>query len=124
MQDSVEGLDNFALLLLAGFHVDFSSLRELGVLSLAYVLARTLGGVCAGYLGAKITGFSATVSKLIGFCMLPQAGVAIGLGLLAAERFPALAAEIIAVVVGTSFIFEIIGPLVTCQALERAGEIP
>ena len=54
--------------------------------------------------------------------MLPQAGVALGLGLLAAGRFPLFAEEILAVVIAATVVFELIGPVVTKNALKRVGE--
>ena len=53
---------------------------------------------------------------------MPQAGVAIGMALVAAERFPALADEVIALAISTTIVFEIIGPLATQLALSQAFE--
>jgi Kef-type K+ transport system membrane component KefB len=108
--------------LLAGFSVEFSSINTLGVISGAYIFARIIGGIVSGYFGARLAQFPATVQKLIGLCMLPQAGVALGLGLVAAERFPQLAEQIISVTVGTTVVFELFGPLTTRYALHRSGE--
>lgn len=109
--------------LLAGFQADLGSFTALGLLGVVYIFARALGGVCAGYLGAYLGSFSPVVRNHVGWCMLPQAGVALGLGLLAAERFPEIGGEIIAIVVGSSILFEIAGPLFTRAALRHAGEI-
>jgi Kef-type K+ transport system membrane component KefB len=109
--------------LLDGYHVDLASLSTLGILSGVYILGRTLGGVLAGYAGATLGGFSKRIRNNIGLCMLPQAGVALGLALLAAQRFPEYAVQILPVVVGPSVLFEIAGPLLTRFALHRAGEI-
>lgn len=108
--------------LLAGFSVELSSFSTLGIISAAYIIARAIGGISSGYFGARLAGFPAAVQKLIGLCMLPQAGVALGLGLVAAERFPQLAEQIISVTVGTTVVFELIGPLTTRYALHRSGE--
>ncbi len=55
--------------------------------------------------------------------MLPQAGVAIGLGLLAADRCPFFAEDILAVVIAATVVFELIGPILTNTALKHVGEI-
>ena len=110
--------------LLAGYHVDIASLGSLGLLSAAYILSRTLGVVSSAYAGARLTTVSTTVRNHVGWCMLPQAGVALGLALMAAERFPEAGGEILSTVVGTCVFFEVIGPLFTRFALKHAGEIP
>ncbi|MDP6652228.1 MAG: cation:proton antiporter [Gammaproteobacteria bacterium] len=109
--------------LLAGFHANLEALFSLGLLTVAYLVGRTLGGIVAGFTGAALGGFSTRVRNNIGLCMPPQAGVALGLGLLAAERFPDIGGQILSVVVGTSVIFEIMGPFFTRYALQQAGEI-
>jgi len=55
--------------------------------------------------------------------LLPQAGVALGLALLAFERFPELGKTILPLVVGTTIIFEIIGPPITRFHLQKAEEV-
>ena len=54
--------------------------------------------------------------------MLPQAGVAIGLTLLAAERFPNLAEDLLAIVIAATVVFELTGPIMAKAALDHVGE--
>jgi hypothetical protein len=56
----------------------------------------------------------------MGMALLPQAGVAIGMALLAAERFPEHRRTIIPVVIATTVVFELVGPIFTRIALTRA----
>ncbi|MBZ0218459.1 MAG: hypothetical protein K8F25_18020, partial [Fimbriimonadaceae bacterium] len=51
--------------------------------------------------------------KWIGAALLPQAGVAMGMALIAADSFPSLGNEILAITVGTTVIFELVGPIAT-----------
>lgn len=110
--------------LLAGFHADISSLLTLGLLSAVYILGRTVGLISSTFTGAYLAGADSKVRNHIGWCMLPQAGVALGLALFAAERFPELGAQVLSTIVGTCIFFEIVGPLSTRFTLRRAGEIP
>ncbi len=110
--------------LLAGFHADIGSMLTLGLLSIVYIVARTLGVISATFTGAYLAGASSRVRNHIGWCMLPQAGVALGLALLAADRFPELGVQILSTIVGTCIFFEIAGPLSTRVTLRKAGEIP
>ena len=48
---------------------------------------------------------------MAGLGLLPQAGVAMGMALLAAERYPAAAADLLAVAVAATIFFEIVGPV-------------
>ena len=63
------------------------------------------------------------VKKYVGFTLVPQAGVAIGLSLLAAKALPEVGATIQAVVLCGTFIYELCGPVCTKLALKKAGEI-
>jgi len=56
--------------------------------------------------------------------MMPQAGVALGMALIAVERFPEYRATILPLVVASTVFFELTGPVLTRYALHRADEIP
>lgn len=58
----------------------------------------------------------------MGAALLPQAGVAIGMALVASEALPALRSTLLPIVIGTTVVFEIGGPLLTRLALARSGE--
>ena len=58
-----------------------------------------------------------------GLALLPQAGVALGLALLVADRFPDLAPQILPIVVAGTILFELAGPLTTRFAVARTGEV-
>ena len=55
--------------------------------------------------------------------LMPQAGVALGMALVATQRFPQLSDVILPVVIGATVLFEVVGPVLTRQALVRMGEI-
>jgi hypothetical protein len=54
--------------------------------------------------------------------LLPQAGVALGMALVAAQHFPELGETIFPVVIGATVLFEVIGPILTRIALVHSGE--
>lgn len=60
--------------------------------------------------------------KHIAYCLFPQVGVALGLALLTTEHFPELGKSILSLIVGTTIIFELFGPIVTKWQLHKAGE--
>jgi hypothetical protein len=58
----------------------------------------------------------------MGLALWPQAGVALGMALLASHHIPELKEVILPVVIGSTIIFELIGPVMTRRALIKAGE--
>ncbi len=116
---------------LAGAHLDFSVLPSLGLLGAVYIAARTAGLMGGARLGAVIGKSEPNIKKYLGFGILSQAGVAIGLSMLVLRDFTALGTEealsiasaVITTITATCIFFEIIGPLGAKYALTKAGEI-
>lgn len=109
--------------LLAGFDFDPSEFAAMAGVVAAYVGARSVGKLAGGYLGARIGGAPRPVARTVGWCLLPQAGVALGLALVAAERLPDAGGRLLSLMVGSTFVFEVVGPIATRTALHRAGEV-
>lgn len=110
--------------LLAGFDFELSQLWGVGLIGAAYVIARSAGLVAGGFLGGMISKVPRTVRVHTGWCLLPQAGVALGLALMVSERYPQLGSQVLYIVIGTTIIFEVFGPIMTRFALKHAGEVP
>ena len=116
---------------MAGAHLDLEALPKLGVIGVAYIIARIVGLMGGARLGAKFGSVEDKIKNYVGFGILSQAGVAIGLSLIVKAEFEKLgsphAAEIGSVVITTitasSIFFGIIGPILAKYALEKAGEI-
>jgi hypothetical protein len=51
--------------------------------------------------------------------MLPQAGAAIGMALVAANKFPEYHQVLLSIVISTTIIFELFGPVFTRFALSK-----
>ncbi len=109
---------------LAGATLEIDALREIGVIGAAYVLARMVGKIAGGWLGGRIGAADANTRQWIGVALLPQAGVAIGMGLIAASRYPEYSQLILTVVVSTTVVFELLGPPLTRLALLKAKDPP
>ena len=112
-----------AFFVVSGMELDVSILPQIGLIGILYVLCRVIGKVGGAYIGAWVMRASDTVKKHIGFTLIPQAGVAIGLSLLASRMVPEYGQTIRAVVLSATLIYELIGPAVTKIALQKAGEI-
>ncbi|MGD9760904.1 MAG: cation:proton antiporter [Candidatus Izemoplasmatales bacterium] len=110
---------------LSGVELKLSVLAGVGVLGILYVIIRVIGKIAGAYLGARITHSDMNTRKYLGFALIPQAGVAIGLSLVATTALnPELGAQIRAIVLSATVIYELTGPLVTKIVLKKAGEIP
>lgn len=118
--------------LLSGAHLNltiFAGDNGLVVITVAalYLFFRFAGKWSGAFLGAKITGAEPTVKKFLGFCLVPQAGVAIGLattaGNILATSKPELGSMIVAVILSSTLVYELFGPIITKTALQKAGEI-
>ena len=107
--------------ILAGAMLDFSALSGIGLVGLGYIIARVAGRLVGGFVGGILAGEDHTVARWLGLALVPQAGVALGLAVAAAERFPSLLDEIVPIVVGATVLFEVFGPLGTRAALRAAS---
>ncbi|UCC96166.1 MAG: sodium:proton exchanger, partial [Candidatus Omnitrophota bacterium] len=76
-----------------------------------YLIARSAGKGIGANLGARISGAPKSVRKYLPLCLFSQAGVAIGLSILASHYFPGeIGNAIIVIITATAFILEIVGP--------------
>ena len=124
---------------LAGANLHISELPALGLMGIIYILSRTFGLIAGSKLGAALGKTESVIRKYIGLGILSQAGVAIGLSLLVKQNYAGLGivvdkvnnltrgdilgAKMITTVTATCIIFEIIGPILTKIALQKANEI-
>lgn len=109
--------------LMAGFQLELNALITVGILGVVYVISRSTGLIFGGYVGAKITNAPEEVRDHIGWCLLPQAGVALGLTLLVANKLPEIGNRLLPMIVATTVIFEVAGPIFTQHHLQLAREL-
>ena len=93
------------------------------IVALLYIILRVIGKWVGAWFGATISHAEPTVKKYLGPCLIPQAGVAIGLSLIAVNSFPGFGAEIRSIILAATLVYELIGPLVAKTTLAKAGEI-
>lgn len=108
---------------ISGAGLNLSILPSIGLVGVIYVVVRVIGKFLGSFAGAKIMRAPKTVARYLGPTLIPQAGVAIGLTLVAQTVVPEYAPTIRAVVLCGTLIYEIIGPAVTKICLKKAGEI-
>lgn len=108
---------------LAGASLHLDILLKIGVIGTAYILLRTAGKMSGAWLGATVSHASEPLRRWTGMALMPQAGVALGMALIAYQRFPESGAMVLSVVIGAVVIFELFGPIATRFALVKAGEV-
>ena len=121
---AIEGIEwPFMVLffVLAGASLEVDALLLAGGLTLIYVLARFCGIYAGTRLGSRIVGAPPVLQKWLGLALLPQAGVAIGMSLVAAQKFPETASVVLTVVVASTVVLETIGPIFTRLAIRNAA---
>ncbi|NLO85024.1 MAG: cation:proton antiporter [Clostridiales bacterium] len=108
---------------ISGAELNLSVLPTVGLIGLCYVVVRVLGKWSGAYIGSRIVHAHPNVQKYLGFTLIPQAGVAIGMAQMALTKLPAHGQQIQTIVLAGTLIYELIGPVVTKIALTKAGEI-
>ncbi|MCY0096674.1 cation:proton antiporter [Hoeflea ulvae] len=106
---------------MAGASLKTGDMAEVGYICVAYVVLRALARLIGGWLGGRLAGLPAVESRMTGLGLMPQAGVAIGMALVASERFPAMGEDLLAVAVASTIAFELVGPFLTQIAIRRSS---
>lgn len=108
---------------ISGAELDISILPAVGIIGILYIIFRIFGKVAGTAFGASISHTPLVVKKYLGYTLIPQAGVAIGLASVAMTVVPEHGNKIRAIILSATVIYELIGPVVTKLALKKAGEI-
>ncbi len=128
--DLMAGADKWTSPLFALFFVISGAGLELSVfadiaivvIGAVYILSRSLGKYIGTFGSAKMVKCSPQICKYLGITLLPQAGVALGM-CATAMQLGAEGALIRNITLFAVLIYELVGPLLTRQALAAAGEI-
>ena len=132
-EDLMQRSDKWTSPLLATFFVISGAELELNVfadiaivgIGVIYILFRCLGKYTGTLVSAKATKCEPQICKYLGITLFPQAGVALGMCSIVASStdFGNEGALIRNITLFAVLIYELVGPLMTRQALMSAGEI-
>jgi Kef-type K+ transport system membrane component KefB len=121
---AIEGIEWPCMILFfifAGASLHMDSLEGIGWLVVVYLLARGAGTWLGINLSARAIKAGAAYRQWMGLALLPQAGVAMGMALIASQRLPEEAELILTLVLGTTIVLEIISPPLTRRILRRVA---
>ena len=93
------------------------------IIGVVYIVFRCLGKYYGARVSAKATNCSPEICKYLGITLFPQAGVALGM-CATAMQLGEQGSLIRNITLFAVLIYELVGPLMTKNALMKAGEIP
>ncbi len=93
------------------------------VVGIVYILTRAAGKIIGAGISAKATKCEPNIVKYLGITLLPQAGVALGMSLIAAESLGEIGVMVRNITLFAVLIYELVGPLFTKIALTKSGDI-
>ena len=115
---------NMLFFVLSGMRLNILSLQTAGIIGLTYFAVRILGKWLGSYVGCRLIHSPPEVTKYLSFALIPQAGVSIGLAVLAQRILPVESGMLInTIILSSSVLYEMIGPMSAKYALVRSGAI-
>lgn len=125
-----QGILNLSLVLVIvnlGMPLDYRLIAGAGLYTAVYILSRAIGKIGGACLGGKLTKAPRTVTKYLGFTLLPHSGVSLvftGIAATTLNTFaPSLATIVQGTIVAAAIINEIIAVIIAKYAFQWAGEI-
>ena len=123
---AIEGIEwPFMILffVLAGASLHTEMLFQIGLVGSAYIILRIIGRLVGAWTGGAISHADPLMRRWMGMALMPQAGVALGMALVAMQRRPDLGEVILPVVIASTVLFELIGPVLTRTGLVHVGDV-
>lgn len=111
---------------LAGANLNLGIIKTsvlVSILAVAYIIARGFGKYAGARAGAKIADAEPVVQKYLGFALLPQGGVSLGLLVVVSSQMPTFYPLISTIIMLSILIYETTGPIFAKYAISKAGEI-
>ncbi len=109
----------------SGMNLDISALSSVGAIGVSYFVIRIVGKYLGTYLSCMAMKTSREIRNYMGFALIPQAGVAIGLAFLGQRILPEATGNLmLTIILASSVLYEMVGPVSAKAALFLSGSIP
>ena len=108
--------------MVSGAELNVTASSAVIIVGVVYIIFRSLGKYLGARFSAQLMKCDENTSKYLGITLLPQAGVALGMCLLAMELGDQ-GTLIRDVILFSVLIYELVGPPMTKWALTKAGDI-
>lgn len=110
--------------IVSGMNLDIKALSTVGTIGVAYFVIRIIGKYAGTYISCLLTGTSKEIRNYMGMALIPQAGVAIGLAFLGQRLLPPETGNLmLTVILSSSVLYEMVGPISAKAALFLSGSI-
>ena len=109
----------------SGAELDLSVFKygSVVLIGVVYIVFRSAGKILGAAFSSRLMKCSSTIQKWLGFTLLPQAGVALGMSITVSSQLGQEGRIIRSIILFSVLIYELVGPLLTKIALTNAGEI-
>lgn len=108
---------------LAGASIHLEEIPQLGLLGGGYIGVRLAGKLVGGFFGGMLGGLPWRQGGRLGVDLIPQAGVAVGLAVLAADSLPGSGNTVATIVLGSVVVFELAGSLIVARGLRTSTSV-
>lgn len=110
--------------IVSGMNLDIGALSVVGAIGVAYFIIRIVGKYLGTYISCQIMGTSREIRNYMGLALIPQAGVAIGLAFLGQRMLPPETGNLMmTIILSSSVLYEMVGPISAKTALFLSGSI-
>lgn len=110
--------------IVSGMNLDLHALSAVGAIGVSYFLIRIAGKYMGTYLSCMVMKTSIEIRNYMGFALIPQAGVAIGLAFLGQRILPSETGNLmLTIILSSSVLYEMVGPVSAKMALLLSGSI-
>lgn len=111
--------------IVSGMNLDLNALKTVGAIGVSYFVIRIVGKYMGTYLSCLFMKTSRQIRNYMGFALIPQAGVAIGLAFLGQRMLPPETGNLmLTIILASSVLYEMVGPVSAKAALVLSGSIP
>ncbi len=111
---------------LAGASLDLGIIRTSGlvaIIAVAYIFARGFGKFSGAFVGSVVSKADPMVKNYLGFALLPQGGVSLGLLVILNSQIPSFYQLVSTIIMLSILVYETSGPIFAKFAISKAGEI-
>ncbi len=109
----------------SGMNLNLNALTTVGSIGVCYFVVRIVGKYLGTYLSCMAVKTSPEIRNYMGFALIPQAGVAIGLAFLGQRVLPEATGNLmLTIILSSSVLYEMVGPVSAKAALFLSGSIP
>lgn len=113
---------NVLFFVLSGARMNVAALSSIGIIGVVYVIVRIIGKFIGARLGAVMSNSTKEIKSYLGLALIPQAGVSIGLAVLAQRLLDSSSGNFIStIILSSALLYELIGPACARYALIKSN---